>query len=487
MNMREISPEFTVYVYARDVEPGAAVKVGLARAGYDAHFFESSDSLLERVAAKAPHVVVFPTLSLTMGLSDFIEKILKLNGEIRFVLIAHTSQFETLSAYSDYGLVGIVADDAVALPERVQWTVDRACERLYLTYQNEQLLERVRRAEMAPVVPAQPPGSSFPVAERIADYGMAESKEELLQRYLIHWGDRRALFLKYLPSLASFVVTHASQIPSDSFQGVGCRLEGPEAKDLAVQLSLGVVPPSLAHLLKSAFQIEAPRLRSVMVSGRLEGVIASATASSEVETALSEEFALFSLAYTARALEKKIEALEVSDPVTEVYNRQFYFNRLQEEVSRARRIRQPISVVKLALDDFFELEQSLGEAARDQILKNLAQLIHKTSRTNDFTCRSGMNEFALILPHCNRQGAMIRAERLRRIVAGTQMMENGLKISVSLGISEYPTLCTTAEALDESSTKALAHIQDKGGNKLCLSKAPSDHVPDFAVPVESTG
>lgn len=489
MNIRSVASQFTVYVYSRDLDSGAGAKVSLAHAGYDAYFFEDTDALEARVAEKAPHIVVFPTLALTMGLSDFIEKILKMNGEIRFVLIAHPSQFETLASYNDYGLVDIVGDDTLALPERVLWAVDRACEKLYLTYQNEQLLEKLNqqptdaRPDAGPVAGSDAASAPvFSVLDRVSDYATANSKEELIQKFFEVTGVEKALFLKFLPTVSSFVVTNAAGIPSENFQGVGCKLEGPEAKDLATQIALGVVPPTLGKLMKDAFQLDPVRLRPLLAHGQLEGLVVTEFLATHVEAKFVEDFALFSIYFGLRGLEKRVEALEVTDTVTGVYNKQFYTARLTEEISRARRIQQPLSVVKLALDDFFELEASLGEAARDQILKNLADVIMKTSRTNDFTCRSGQNEFALILPHAPRQGAMIRAERLRRIVAGTQMLDNGLKISISLGISEYPTLCRTADQLDESSTKALTHIQDKGGNKLCLSKAPVDHKPDFVVP-----
>lgn len=504
MNIRSVASQFTIYVYSRDLDSGAGAKVSLAHAGYDAYFFEDADALETRIGEKAPHIVVFPTLALTMGLSDFIEKILKMNGEIRFVLIAHPSQFETLASYNEYGLVDIVGDDTLALPERVLWAVDRACEKLYLTYQNEQLIDKLKQPG-AEAVPQPMPGlgqesgsapfadgngsaaaGGFSVLDRVSEYATANSKEELIQKFFEVTGVEKALFLKFLPTVSSFVVTNAAGIPSESFQGVGCKLEGPEAKDLATQIALGVVPPTLGKLLKDAFQFDPVRLRPLLAHGQLEGLVVTDYLATPLESKFVEDFALFSIYFGLRGLEKRVEALEVTDPVTGVYNRQFYSARLNEEISRARRIQQPLSVVKLALDDFFELEASLGEAARDQILKNLADVIVKTSRTNDFTCRSGQNEFALILPHAPRQGAMIRAERLRRIVAGTQMLDNGLKISISLGISEYPTLCQTADQLDESSTKALTHIQDKGGNKLCLSKAPADHKPDFVVPEPPT-
>ncbi|MNL05426.1 Diguanylate cyclase DosC [compost metagenome] len=196
---------------------------------------------------------------------------------------------------------------------------------------------------------------------------------------------------------------------------------------------------------------------------------------------MGEEFSLFSVCYSHFVLEKKVDTLEVQDFVTELYNRNYYMKIVSDELERGRRLRQPLSVVKIAMDDFYEIESSLGEAVRDELLKSLASVVAKTSRTNDVTCRTGMNEMAMILPHCSRKGAALRAERLRRIVEGTSFLNNGMKVSVSLGISEFPTLCDSVSGLDETASKALLHILDKGGNKICLFKAPENHRPEFEV------
>jgi diguanylate cyclase (GGDEF)-like protein len=179
-----------------------------------------------------------------------------------------------------------------------------------------------------------------------------------------------------------------------------------------------------------------------------------------------------------------VDSLEVQDAATELFNRNYYQKVLDDEASRARRLKQPLSVVKVALDNFYEIDSSLGEAARDELLKSVGAVIAKTSRTNDITARTGLNEIAMLLPHCSKKGAALRAERLRRIIEGTTFIEKGIKVTVSLGVSEYPSLCDSAKTLDESATKALLHIIDKGGNKICLFKAAQSHRPEFEVAAE---
>lgn len=490
MDIREHSSKFTVYVFTPHLDQGAAIKVSLSKAGYDSYYFEDAGLLEQRLGEAAPHILLFGTAGLEGNLNDFVEKVRSYNEDVKLIIVSSPEQFEVLSQYNAFGVEEIVAENGPALDRRCLWAVDRTCEKIYLTFQNEQLFdqwkeaqEEAQRLQKALPPPAAPLVTSS-LSGKIAEYKSAQSKEELIQKFMDHT-PTAAVFFKFLPTVGSFVATHSHGFDPNQIQGVGAHLEKDELKELHSQVILGLVPPSFAKLLLEAFQFSPGKVMPLYVHNHLEGVVAySGQLDANTSAALTEEFSLFGLNYSHFSLEKKVDNLEVQDFITEVYNRGFYLKSLQGEVERARRQRIPLSVVKLAIDDFYEIEQSLGEAVRDSLLKSLAELIAKTSRTNDLTCRTQMNEFAMVLPNCSRKGAALRAERLRRIVESSTLIESGIKISISLGISEFPTMCDSPETLDETASKALTHIIDKGGNKICLYKAPSTHTPEFEVPAE---
>ena len=497
MNIRDHSSQFSVFVFTTDVDLGASAKVYLSQAGYDAFYFQDVHVLQERVRESAPHLIVFATASLTGALNEFVSQILAINDEIKFIALAQTAQFDVLSQYNDHGFVDVISAEPAALESRIVWAVDRACEKLYLTYQNEQLfdevsegktkLAEVHSAAVQSMKKAESEKSVAPsISLRLTDYRTVASKEDLIQRYLNHLQNGVVcVFFKYLPSVRSFVATHGTGVAAADIQGVGVQLESADMKEFGPQLALGLLPKRFSDMLIEAFHFSPPKVLPLYAHNNLEGVFVHSGSLSPGEiTTLNEEFALMSLCYVNFALEKKVDTLEVQDFVTEVFNRNYYQKAIEEEVARARRLQQAVSVVKVSLDDIYEIESSLGENVRDELLKSVATIITKTSRTNDITCRTGANEMAMILPHCSKKGAALRAERLRRIIEGTSFMDNGMKVSVSLGVSEYPSLCDSARTLDESATKALLHINDKGGNKICLYKAPESHRPEFAVAAE---
>ena len=484
MNIRDHSSQFTIYIFSGDVNLGAATKVALSQAGYDAYYFEDLNEMMNRITQHPPHVIAYTTSTLPGSLSNFVRNVLTLNDEIKFVAISSISQFDILAQYNEFGHVDVISNEEVALENRIVWSVDRACEKLYLTYQNEFLVDKNAELRSQPV-PKVEEKSPVAISLRVSDYLAAGSKEELLQKFCSAVPGFQCIYFKYLPTVRSFVAMQSQGFASDAIQGVGTQLSEEELKDLAGQISVGLLPPSFNAMLVEAFRFNPPRGWPLFVQNQLEGIfVYSGDGEAIVQQQASEEFSLFRLAYSHFYLEKKVDALEVLDPVTEVLNRPAYFKVLKEEMDRARRLCHPLSVVKISMDDYFEIEQSQGEHNRDMLLKALADLVAKTSRTNDKTARTGMNEFAMVLPHCTKKGAALRAERLRRIVESSQLLENGLKVSISLGVSEFPSLCASAESLDESASKALMHIADKGGNKICLFKAPDNHKPEFEVTIE---
>lgn len=491
MNIRDHSSQFSIFVYSSDVDQGAAVKVSLSQAGYDAYFFQDLDAFYSRLKEMTPHLVVFSTMSVEGTLSEFVNQVLHVNPEIKMIALAAPQQFEALSQYNTLGLMDIVSLEGPSLDLRALWAVDQVCETLYLTYQNEQLFADWKEAQaqknqlqkqIDDQKAVQAETSQMLVSNRVADYRSVQSREEVLQKYFERLENISAVYFKYLGSVRSFVATHAAGFTSQQIQGVGCQLESQDLESLNTQVTVGLLPPIMMEMLKKVFNIGSARVLPLFVQNQLEGVVVYSGDLGKAETLrVGEEFSLFALCYSYFCLEKKVDSLDVMDFVTELYNQKFYTDKLYEELERSRRLRQPVSVLKISIDDFFEIEQTLGVNVRDEVLKTISDFVRRTIRTNDFACRTQANEIAVILPHCQKKGAALLGERLRRIVESSSMVDSGVKISISVGVSEYPSLADSVQNLDETASKALQHIMEKGGNRICLYKPPGNFTPEFEV------
>jgi diguanylate cyclase (GGDEF)-like protein len=481
-------------VYSTDVDQGAAVKVSLSQARYDAYYFQEMDAFQSRIKEMTPHLVVFSTVAVQGVLSDFVNNVLAVSPEIKLIAMAEPQQFEALSQYNTMGLVDIVSLEGPALDLRTTWAVDQVCETLYLTYQNEQLFADWKEAQslkdnlqrqIDDQKAVQAEVMQMLVSNRIADYRSSQSKEEVLQKYFERLEKVPAVYFKYLSSVRSFVATHAAGFTSQQIQGVGCQLEGQDLESLNTQITVGLLPPIMMEMLQKVFNIQTSRVLPLFVQNQLEGVVVYSGNMGKADTLrIGEEFSLFAICYSYFCLEKKVDNLDVMDFVTELYNHKFYVEKLHEELERSRRLRQPVSVLKISIDDFFEIEQTLGANVRDEVLKTISDFVRRTIRTNDFACRTQANEIGVILPHCHKKGAALLGERLRRIVESSSMVDSGVKISVSIGVSEYPSLADSVTTLDETASKALLHIMEKGGNRICLYKPAGNFTPEFEVVVD---
>lgn len=489
MDIAEYRSQFTTFLFSSDIEKGAAAKVALASAGYDVYFFQDEELYFQSLKNNIPHIVILDLLGLTKALSLLLEETLAISPEIKFIFLSPFDTFDILAQYKVNGLAAIVDAKLPLFNDRLLWEADKLAESLFQTYQNEQLLLNLKSNKQLDKleVEMKVENSNFShvvklgLSNRISDYKMAETKEELIQKFFDHTGEVEWLYFRYVTQVNSFVVVQSSFKTMHSNEGLSYKIEMKDLKDFLSQFSLGLVPPEMIRELENKIGKKLNKALPLFVEGQLEGVFVTGD---DLSLEFNEEFSLFSLSYQLAHLEKRVRSLEIFDPVTGLYNKNYYLKKLEEEVVRAKRSSLPLSIVKVQIDNIHHIEQEYGEAVKDTFLKKVSELIVKSSRTNDFNCRLDGGEMVMVLPNCHRKGAAIRSERLRRLTEASLFLDSGQKLTISQGISEYPSLCFSDKSLDESASKALQHIVEKGGNKICIFKAPDTLTPDFAVNVD---
>jgi len=216
-----------------------------------------------------------------------------------------------------------------------------------------------------------------------------------------------------------------------------------------------------AEALNRPLDVEHPRemggaMRALplVFNGHFQGVLVALARSGdafddwerEVLDAYAEQAALaLSNAHLFQAL---LESA-THDELTELPNRREFDRLLKRELDRSRRYGSTFSVAILDLDEFKELNDSLGHQAGDTVLRQAAELIKKTCRGADIPSRLGGDEFALLLPATNQFQAAALCERLRRQVEGIA------DISLSWGVAEYPTHGDTVAALTRVADAAM--------------------------------
>ncbi len=176
-----------------------------------------------------------------------------------------------------------------------------------------------------------------------------------------------------------------------------------------------------------------------------------------------EEVARAFAAYAAIAVRSaRLEELSFKDPLTDGYNRRYLMLRLYEEVSRAARYQQPLSLILLDLDGFKSINDRWGHGAGDDVLKQVVQLLASQSRRDSVVARYGGDEFIALLPSTTKAAALIYADRMRAIIERYPFQHGPL--TASFGVAGYPDDPGNVGDLIKRADHALYEAKRRGRN-----------------------
>lgn len=170
----------------------------------------------------------------------------------------------------------------------------------------------------------------------------------------------------------------------------------------------------------------------------------------------------------------RLQTLSVTDPLTGLKNHGFFFDRLGEELERARRYGRPLSVIIADVDDFKSINDTYGHVAGDRVLRSLGEVFGQRLREVDVACRIGGEEFGFALPETDSEGAQLVAERLLTSVEELDVPQAGL-VTLSIGVAVFPTHADNQEELIESADMALYQAKHEGKN--CVRVAGQGLLP----------
>lgn len=174
-------------------------------------------------------------------------------------------------------------------------------------------------------------------------------------------------------------------------------------------------------------------------------------------------------------LNKALQELALSnriDGLTQAFNRKHWEECLAKEFSRARRYKHDLALLMLDLDHFKLLNDTFGHQGGDLVLIETAKKIDKLLRMGDLFGRYGGEEFAVILPNTDLEGAEEVAERIRQSIAKNTIDYNQKTISVtaSIGVAIIDSNDTRYEDLISNADLALYQAKAAGRNRVCLAK-----------------
>ncbi len=159
----------------------------------------------------------------------------------------------------------------------------------------------------------------------------------------------------------------------------------------------------------------------------------------------------------------------IMDWLTGLYNHGYMKHFLQLEIKRAQRHQYPVSLIMIDVDDFKVLNDTFGHAKGDSLLNEVGRILRNQIRDIDLAARYGGDEFVIVLPYSDLEGALAAAHRIQQAIEvhdfSNVIPQEKCSLSLSMGISAYPSKADSLDDLLRSADEMLYLAKEKGKNK----------------------
>jgi len=270
-----------------------------------------------------------------------------------------------------------------------------------------------------------------------------------------------------LESLGGFEVTSVERLAAavrllydESFDTVITDLTLPDARGLDAVLRIRDCAPEAMLLVCSSVADEALALR-VIELGAQDFIVKGTLDPESLARAIR-------FAKVRRQGERRLARLAHSDPLTGLWNRAAFAERLDHALAQAKRHATRLSVMYIDLDGFKAVNDQFGHDAGDSLLKQVAARISQCTREYDAVARLGGDEFAVLCTNLAAGGEMVTAERISRALALPFEIECGpVSVTASIGIASFPENAGEAVLLVRLADEAMFAAKRRGKNRVC--------------------
>ena len=166
--------------------------------------------------------------------------------------------------------------------------------------------------------------------------------------------------------------------------------------------------------------------------------------------------------------------LAITDSLTGLYNRRYLETHLNHLIEHFINRGKALTVLALDVDYFKPINDTYGHDAGDKVLQELAARIRENTRSIDLCCRTGGEEFIVVLPSTGADAANVIAERLRKAIASRSFaagLEQGVPVTVSIGLASLGGSSDTLDKLLKRADSALYAAKHEGRNRVVLAAA----------------
>ena len=175
-----------------------------------------------------------------------------------------------------------------------------------------------------------------------------------------------------------------------------------------------------------------------------------------------------SLYFDLEQSRQEVRNLAITDDLTKIFNRRYFFELAERELERTRRNGRPLAIILFDVDNFKLINDSFGHLAGDLVLQEMCMACQSVVRPYDVFARFGGEEFIVLLPDCDKPRALAFAERIRQLIDNQGMWFKGvnMQITVSMGVAVLDGRGEKLDDLISRADSALYKAKNFGKNRL---------------------
>lgn len=170
-------------------------------------------------------------------------------------------------------------------------------------------------------------------------------------------------------------------------------------------------------------------------------------------------------------LRARLQEQAIRDPLTNVYNRRYMAEFLDQEIARAARENYPVSIAIMDMDNFKQFNDNYGHKCGDVVLQAFANFLVDHTRRSDVVCRYGGEEFVILMPNASLEDSYARVEAWRQDFSECAVPYEDMRFAAtfSAGMAVFPDHGLTGEGILQAADKALYLAKNGGRNRVTIS------------------
>ena len=470
--------EFKIVIFDEDLKRSENTKEALAKNNFNLDIFNSRGLLTESLKGDLPHVFVLYYQPLNMKFRELVTEIRRVSDEVQIVLLGAKDFWPGIQKLVESG----VANDYWSYPFagaeefslRLEKLIEKDIYRFVAEQRSEETAAIVSNLEKVGEVPQFQPSSpaafdSNDIMGLISQNHRTEPDiiNELMKGLKQNYVNSEFIYFKNYRAKDQLLVTSTSFSSENYFRGQSIPFSE-ERMNLNESDCLNQLRDSIGE----QFSIDKFTMQPVSIANDIFGFIVAVNCENSNYVKKAAKYLAISLRNFS--LEKGERTVDIDNSLEIKLAKSQFPLALSNEISRARRLKLPVSLIIGQIDYIGEQDTEFAKAF---------DKIKNTLRSYDFISQLDENRVAIIMPHCTYEDAAIKAETVRRQLVAMGLKSQNTPLRLCFGVSEYPSLSLDSDSLIADTEKACQQVMVSGKNKVCLYTAEENHEPDFQLQV----